>query len=245
MRALMIGATSGMGRAMARLMAARGDSLHLLGFDMEDLEKTAADLRARSAGANVTLGLCNLENPEEFEPAIAKAEEALSGLDTVIITAGMFGTQEKLESDLVFASRLLRVNFTNTIIFCEMARKRLIDRGGGTLCVFSSVAGDKGRKTQVIYGASKGGLSRYLEGLDLRYRSMGLKTVCVKPGFVNTPMTAGLKPPPFAGEPDEVAARALKAIDKGKPLVYCPWQWRCVMMIIRHLPRFVMRRVDF
>src|SRR5690606_38634357 len=105
---------------------------------------------------------------------------------------------------------------------CEAARRYLLGRGGGTLCVFSSVAGDRGRKPVVLYGATKAGLSRYLEGLDHRYRSHGLKVVCVKPGFVKTSMTEGLKPPPFAGEPEQVARQVVKAIDRGTPQVYSP-----------------------
>jgi len=140
---------------------------------------------------------------------------------------------------------VLTANFTNTIIFCEEARKRLLSHGGGTLCVFSSVAGDRGRKTTILYGSTKAGLSYYLEGLDHKFRSQGLKTVCVKPGFVKTGMTAGLKPPPFSGMPDAVAKRVLRAIDGGWPVVYAPLAWRFVMQVIRNLPRFVMRRVGF
>jgi len=97
----------------------------------------------------------------------------------------------------------------------------------------------------IIYGASKAGLSAYLEGLDHRYRAEGLVTVCVKPGFVKTGMTEGLEPPPFAGEPDQVARDVLRAIDRGRPVVYSPWIWGWVMWVIKGLPRFVMRRIGF
>src|SRR6185436_7087831 len=103
-------------------------------------------------------------------------------------------------------------DFTNTVLFCEAARKRLLSRGGGTLCVFSSVAGERGRKPVILYGAAKAGLSRYLEGLDHKFRSAGLRVVTVKPGFVKTGMTAGLPSPPFAGEPEGVAKTVLAAI---------------------------------
>ena len=111
--------------------------------------------------------------------------------------------------------------------------------------MFSSVAGERGRKTVGIYGASKAGLSHYLESLDHKYRDQGLVTLCVKPGFVKTGMTEGLKPPPFSGEPGEVAQRVIRAIDGQAPLVYAPFMWRWVMLVIKFLPRFVMRRVGF
>jgi short-subunit dehydrogenase len=163
----------------------------------------------------------------------------------VVVTAGLYEQQEKLEEDAALTARLLAVNFTNTVLFCEEARRRLLKRGGGKLCVFSSVAGERGRKPVVLYGATKAGLSRYLEGLDHRYHERGLRVICVKPGFVKTGMTQGLKPPPFAGEPEPVARRVLGAIDRGTPVVYAPGAWRWVMCVIRALPRAVMRKVKF
>ena len=112
-------------------------------------------------------------------------------------------------------------------------------------CVFSSVAGERGRKPVALYGAAKAGLTRYLEALDHKFRAQGLRTVCVKPGFVKTSMTDGLPAPPFAGEPEAVARRVLRAIDRGEPVVYVPGAWRWVMLVIRSLPRSVMRRVGF
>jgi NAD(P)-dependent dehydrogenase (short-subunit alcohol dehydrogenase family) len=247
MKVAFLGATRGMGRALARLMAARGDALFLLGRDSAELEKSAQDLVSRgpAAGGRPGHAACDLDRPEQFAPALDAAEAALGGLDAVVVTAGLFATQERLEQEPELAHALLRANFTNTVVFCEEARRRLLARGGGTLCVFSSVAGDRGRKPVVLYGAAKAGLSRYLEGLDHRFRAQGLRTVCVKPGFVKTSMTEGLRPPPFAGEPEPVARAVLRAIDRGTPVVYAPGIWRLVMLVIQHLPRFVMRRVGF
>jgi NAD(P)-dependent dehydrogenase (short-subunit alcohol dehydrogenase family) len=107
------------------------------------------------------------------------------------------------------------------------------------------VAGERGRKPVVLYGAAKAGLTRYLEGLDHRFHAAGLRVVCVKPGFVRTSMTEGLPAPPFAGEPGPVAATVLCAIDRGTPVVYAPPIWRLVMLLIRGLPRAIMRRVPF
>lgn len=248
MKFAFLGATKGMGRALARLMAARHDELFLLGRDEGELEASVNDLVARGAkplSAGRSFAQCDLSNPTTFGPALDAATDTLGGLDAVIVTAGMFASQEELEADTSKALELCRVNFAHTLGFCEEARKRLLDTGGGKLCVFSSVAGDRGRKPVVIYGASKAGLSAYLEGLDHKYRAQGLVTVCVKPGFVKTGMTEGLSPPPFAGEPEQVARQVLKAIDRGKPLVYTPGMWRWVMFVIRRLPRFVMRKIGF
>lgn len=246
----LLGATRGMGRALARLLAARGDALHLLGRDADELAKSAADLEQRGAGGAVGTSLCDLEQPAGFDAALAAAEERLGGLDLVVVTAGLFATQEALEADRELTRRLLDVNFARTVEFCELARRRLLAgaaAGGGraTLCVFSSVAGDRGRKPVLLYGAAKAGLAGYLEGLDHKFRLDGLEVVCVKPGFVKTGMTAELDPPAFAGEPEAVARRVLKAIDRGTPVVYAPAIWRWVMLVIRALPRGVMRRIGF
>ncbi len=242
-----LGASKGMGRALARRMAARGDRLFLLGRDVEDLGRSARDLEARAGEAPAAVGvaLCDLERPDTFVAALDAAATALGGLDTVVVTGGMFATQEKLEADTELARRLLAVDFANTVVFCEEARRRLLAQGGGTLCVFSSVAGERGRKPVVLYGAAKAGLTRYLEGLDHKFRAQGLRTVCVKPGFVRTGMTEGLRPPPFAGEPEGVAALVTRAIDRGQPVVYAPGIWGLIMLVIRWLPRFVMRKIGF
>jgi short-subunit dehydrogenase len=241
-----LGATKGMGRALARLMVQRGDRLHLLGRDADELARCARDLEARAPSpTNVGHSLCDLERPETFGPALTAADEALDGFDTVVVTAGIFATQDRLESDRDLTRRLLVVDFAHTVVFCEHARTRLLVNGGGTLCVFSSVAGERGRKPVLLYGSAKAGLTRYLEGLDHKFRANGLRTVCVKPGFVRTSMTEGLPAPPFAGEPEAVAAAVLKAIDRGTPVVYVPGIWAIVMFVIRQLPRSIMRRVGF
>lgn len=245
MNVVILGATQGMGQAVARQMAARGDTLFLLGRESGALDRCAKDLEARSGRAPAGTAFCDLRNTECFAPALDAAWKALGRVDAVIVTAAVFDTQERLEQDRAKCAEMLTVNFANTILFCEEARRRLLAQGGGTLCVFSSVAGDRGRKPVILYGATKAGLSYYLEALDHAHRRNGLVVVCVKPGFVKTAMTAGLKAPPFAGEPDAVARDVIRAIDRGTPVVYTPEPWALIMLIIRHLPRFVMRRIGF
>jgi len=245
MKVAILGATKGMGRALARAAAERGDEICILGRNSVDLERSVADLRVRGAGDSVGSVACDLEKPGMFGPAIDAAREMLGGLDAVVVTAAIFASQEELEADPELAERLLRIDFSNTVLFCEAAKKALLQEGGGTLCVFSSVAGERGRKPVIIYGAAKAGLTHYLEGLDHKHRADGLRVVTVKPGFVKTSMTAGLEPPPFAGEPDAVARRVLGAIDRGVPVVYAPAPWRLIMAVIRALPRALMRRLNF
>ncbi|MEQ1910986.1 MAG: SDR family NAD(P)-dependent oxidoreductase [Vicinamibacterales bacterium] len=243
---VVLGGTKGMGRAVARRLAARGDRVHLLGRDPAELARCAADLAARMPiPSPVSYSVCDLERPDSFPSTVAEASTALGGFDTVVITAALFATQARLETDRAFTQRLLTVNFAHTILLCEHFREYLLGRGGGTLCVFSSVAGDRARKPIVLYGASKAGLSAYLEGLDHKFRNAGLRTVCVKPGFVRTAMTEGLPEPPFATDPDSVAATVVRAIDRGTPVVYAPPIWALVMLVIRWLPRSVMRRLGF
>lgn len=235
-----------MGRAVARRIVERGDDVFLLGHEAEELAASAGDLTQRHPkGKKAGSAFCNLEKPESFVAALDAADQALGDFDTVIVTAAMFATQEVLEEDIELAHRLAMVNYTNTVVFCEHVRKRLLSRGGGRLAVWSSVAGDRGRKTNGIYGSSKAGISLYLEAMDHKWSASGLSAICIKPGFVKTGMTAGLKPPPFAGEPEQVAADALAAIDNRTPMIYTPKMWWLVMLVIRLLPRFVMRKIGF
>jgi decaprenylphospho-beta-D-erythro-pentofuranosid-2-ulose 2-reductase len=247
LKVVILGGTKGIGRALARRLAARGDRIHLLGRDVTELARCAADLQARTPApaSPVTYSICDLDRPDTLAPAVDAAAGALSGFDTAIVTAGLFATQSQLEQDAAFTQRLLTVNFAHTVLLCEYLRTYLLARGGGTLCVFSSVAGDRARKPVILYGAAKAGLSAYLEGLDHKFRSAGLRTICVKPGFVRTAMTEGLPEPPFAADPDQVAAIAVQAIDRGTPVVYAPSIWSLVMLVIRWLPRAAMRRIGF
>ena len=256
MNLVVLGGTKGMGRALSRLCAEHGDRLFLLGRSVADLERSSADLQLRaalgapdSADAKQTpFARCDLEDPQTFVPALDAAAAFFGGhIDAIVVTAGLFATQDQLEADAQLTERLLRVNFTNTVLFCEEARKRLLDQGGGTLCVFSSVAGDRARKPVVLYGASKAGLSAYLDGIDHKFHSQGLRVICVRPGFVKTGMTAGLRPPPFAGEPQQVAQDVRRALCSRDPnaVVYTPRIWQLVMTAIATLPRPVMRRINF
>ena len=197
MKVALAGGTRGIGRALARLLVERGHLVVLLGRDRAQLERSAADLAARSGGGQVGWAPLDLQRPEGFAGALDIADAVAGGIDTLVVTAADFAPQEDLEDDPERLRRLLDVDFTGTVLLCEEARRRLLQRGGGTLCVFGSVACDRVRKPVVLYGAARAGLAHYLEGLDHRYRLAGLRVVTVKPGFVRTGMTEGLPEPPF------------------------------------------------
>ncbi len=245
MKFVILGGTKGMGRALARRLADRGDGLFLLGRNADELQRSANDLELRGNVKQVETALCDLADPDQFEPALAHAWQSLGRVDGVVLSAATFAPQAELANDAQRCAQLLQINFSHSVLFCEAARRRLLDQGGGTLCVFSSVAGDRGRAPVAIYGATKAGLSCYLEALDHAYRRKGLKVVCVKPGFVHTDMTQGVSAPPFASYPEAIAPRIVRALDRGIPVVYAPWIWRWIMRIVRWLPRFILRRLHF
>jgi decaprenylphospho-beta-D-erythro-pentofuranosid-2-ulose 2-reductase len=244
MKAAMVGATRGMGRALARRLAERGDALFLLGRDEAELALSARDLEARGA-PSVSHARLDLGEPAGFTAALDAADHALSRFDALVVTGGLFARQAELAADPARLAALLHANFTGTVLLCQQAAERMAARGGGLVCAFGSVAGDRARRSNYLYGASKAGLAVALDGLDLAYRDRGVRVLCVKPGFVRTAMTAGLPVPPFAGEPDAVARRVVAAMDAGRHQIYAPGIWRVVMLVIRALPRAVLRRVQF
>lgn len=246
-RVAFVGATQGIGRAVARACAERGDTILLLGRDQNDLERSAEDLRVRGASRVETWvwDLAESTNPQE---RLATCFRTHFRPNIMVISAADFFRQVDLEDDpeaYERTERLLELNFVRTVLFVEAVRKDFLRHGGGTICVFGSVAGDLPRKPAYLYGATKAGLGHYLEGLDLRYRGDGLRVVLIKPGFIRTRMTVDAAPPPFASDPEQVVGPILRAIDRGRPVVYVPAVWGWILAVLRLLPRFVRRRLEF
>jgi decaprenylphospho-beta-D-erythro-pentofuranosid-2-ulose 2-reductase len=244
-RVLILGATSAIAHAFARRKAAEGAALVLAGRRADQLEANAADLRARGA-SQVDVVTADLGDMERIAETAALCRSALSAFDEVLLAYGILGDQAQAETDLTTARAMIDVNFTSAALWLlELLRERPADRPL-TILVIGSVAGDRGRKSNFVYGAAKGGLERFVEGLQHANAASNARIVLIKPGFVDTPMTEGIanKGGPLWATPDAVAGDIVKAAKSGKAVVYTPWFWWGIMTIIRNVPRVIFNRVN-
>lgn len=242
-RILILGATSAIAERWARLRAGRGDRLLLVARDPDKLAAVAADLRARGA-AEVLTAASDLADTGAAAGRFAEFVECLGGLDMMLVAYGVLGDQAAAQQDPTRLEQGLRANFLSAVVWCELAAGRFEQAGRGTLVALSSVAGDRGRRSNYAYGAAKAGLSAFLEGLAHRFAGTAVTVVSVKPGFVDTPMTAHVaKGGPLWATPEQVAADIEKAIARRRPVVYTPWFWWAIMLIIRNLPRPIFNRM--
>lgn len=243
-RVIVLGATSAIAQATARRYAAEGGSLLLAGRDAQKLETIATDLRARGAAA-ATVETLDLARPVDAAAQLGAMAARIGGVDDVLLAYGVLGDQARAENDLDEARRLLAVNFTSAAEWCLAAANLLEAQGRGTLLVIGSVAGDRGRQSNFVYGAAKGGLGVLVQGIAhrLALRGNGARAVLIKPGFVDTPMTAYLaKGGPLWASPDAVAGVIHRAAYDGGPVVYAPWFWRFILLIIRLVPASIFHK---
>jgi decaprenylphospho-beta-D-erythro-pentofuranosid-2-ulose 2-reductase len=241
-KVLVLGATSAIAQATVRLLAARGASLYLVGRNAERLEAVAKDARTRGA-ARVESEAVDLDDLTRHEALVERAGTALGGLDGALIAHGILGDQKAAERSFSETEKVLRTNFLSAVSLLTPLANRFEAQKAGTLVVISSVAGDRGRQSNYVYGASKGALSVFLQGLRNRLARSGVAVVTVKPGFVDTPMTADLKKNALFASPEKVARGLLRAADKGRDEVYLPGFWRLIMFIIRSIPEGVFKRL--
>ncbi|MEL6473952.1 MAG: SDR family NAD(P)-dependent oxidoreductase [Pseudomonadota bacterium] len=246
-RIVILGALSAIAEATARQLAANGASLALVARDGERLAAVADDLRVRGATL-VTEHVLDLVDHEDKSAALADITEALGGLDGALLFYGVLGDQDNANSSPQEVRRIIDVNFTSAAEWTTAAATRLKESSADRPCLvaISSVAGDRGRRSNYAYGAAKGGLSVFLQGLAHRFADEGrIHAVALKLGFVRTPMTAHLKTSgPLWADPDDIAKIVLRAMKKGGPIQYGPGFWRLVMLAIRSTPSFVFNRVN-
>ncbi len=232
---LVLGALSAIAQAVARLHAERGDHLVLVARQEARLAQNAEDLRAR--GAKVDVAATDLSITQNAQAQFDGWLAELGGIDVVYLFYGYLGEQARAEADLAEAMRIITTNYTSAAAWSLLAAARLARQKAGALVVISSVAGDRGRQSNFIYGSAKGGLSLLVQGIAHRLADTGARAVVVKLGFVDTPMTDHMDKKGFLwAKPKGIAPRIVQAAHKGPPIQYVPWFWRFIMLIIRFMP---------
>lgn len=241
-RIVIVGATSAIAREAARALARRNASLFLVARDANKLEAVAADLRVLGAKAvhTATADLASTTGHEQWWP---KALAALGEPDAVLIAHGTLGDAERARHDAAHTTEILTTNFLSTAAMLAPISTWFEQRRSGVIAVIGSVAGDRGRQSNYVYGASKGGLDIFLQGLRNRLFHSGVDVVTIKPGFVDTPMTAHLPKTPLYASPEAVAGGIVSAMENGRDIVYLPFFWRWILLIIRLIPEFVFKRL--
>lgn len=245
MKIVVVGATSAIAEHCCRLWAADGPvEFVLVARDMAKLERIAADLRVRGAGATVSTVKGEFHDPAGIKALVDQA--AVSGpIDMALIAQGWLADQTSSQTDLAFLNESLQINTVSPALFAEAFAQHFATVGRGTIGIIGSVAGDRGRKANYSYGASKGFLARYAEGMDHRFAGTGVKIVLIKPGPTDSPMTADLKAKgKRVAATADVARTIVAGMKVGKPVIYAPPIWRIIMLIVRHIPRFVFNKLS-
>jgi decaprenylphospho-beta-D-erythro-pentofuranosid-2-ulose 2-reductase len=242
-RALLIGGSSEIGLAIVRRLAADGPvSAVLLGRDDDRLRSAAADLQ-RVGVDPVARVTTDADDPDSHERAIADAFERSRGVDVAVLAVGVLGAQAGLDANTAQAEEVMRVNFVGAGSLMLHTLRRLRAQRSGTLVVLSSVAGERVRSSNAIYGAAKAGLDALAQGLGDATADDGVRVLVVRPGFVTTKMTAGLKPAPFATTADAVAEATVAALAGRAHTIWVPSRLRWIFALLRHVPRAVFRRL--
>ena len=238
-KVLIIGATSAIAEACARVWAQRGDRVFLAARGAQQLQSVADDLRTRGAGF-VGHRVFDATHFAEHAALLAEATQAMGGLDTVLIAHGTLSDQPRAQTDVAYALKEIEINGASVVALMTLAGEQLAAQGRGCIGVLSSVAGDRGRQSNYVYGSAKALVSAFASGLRQRLHKVGVSVVTIKPGFVDTPMTAHLpKGGPLWAKPEQVARDIVGGMDKGRSVVYTPGFWRLIMLIIKHIPEFV------
>ncbi len=241
---LIVGANSAIAERVARLVVTQGARLYLTGRNPENLDCIAADLSVRGAG-HVEIKRLDITSATAIVSLIEHATQTLDGLDIVIVAAGLLPDQNQVNTDANRLRETLEVNAISTMVILNEAATFFEQQGHGQIVAIGSVAGDRGRATNYAYGAAKGALEIFMSGLRQRLHKSGVQVLLVKPGFVDTPMTADFPKGPLWASPERVAQDIVRAMAKGRSVIYTPWFWRWIMLVIRLIPEHLFVRLHF
>lgn len=244
---VVIGATSSIAEHCIRLWIRDSPTdIFLVGRDLEKLKKISIDLKVRSPKANIHTSLIDFLSPPAIENLATELCD-LHKLDIVLIAHGTLPDQQICQENAVASEQSLLINGVSPVLFAEAFSSRMERNGGGTIAVIGSVAGDRGRKSNYIYGSAKGLVTRYVEGMQHRFAltKSNVQAVLIKPGPTDTPMTASIKQ--SGGKlaaVEDVSATIVQGIASGKKVIYAPGKWAIIMMVIRNLPRIIFNKMD-
>ena len=242
---VIIGATSAIAEHCAKIwLENKAVDLTLLGRDMMRLDRVAADLKVRSPLSKIRTIQADFSAPRAITATVDDIVQS-GDVDIVLIAHGFLPDQDNCQNDLSSCHAALDINGVSPVLYAEAFAKHMAKANHGSIAFIGSVAGDRGRKSNYIYGAAKGLVTRYAQGMQHRFAGSGVHVILIKPGPTDTPMTAHLKHKGAKLAPvEDVAKQIVDAIMVGKPVVYTPAKWWAIMMIIRHLPAYVFNKIN-
>lgn len=239
---VILGASSSMAKAFARLLAERGAGLIYAGRDVEDLKIGASDAASRGARFAEAMAV-DMRDPDTFAPILDRMAKEDGSLNAAVFTGSM-PPQSDIDDQPEMISGVIADGYSGPATFLQSLAPMMEDRSSGTIVGVGSVAGDRGRLGNYVYGSSKAGFATYLSGLRNRLGRSGVHVVTVKPGMIDTSMTWGMDKLMFPGTPESVAADMIRAADKRRNVIYTPRIWQLVMLVIRNIPEMIFKKMS-
>jgi short-subunit dehydrogenase len=243
-RIAIIGATSSIAEHCARIWAQQGSvEFILVGRDQEKLEVISADLLVRSPNTKIEIATTDFIDPIAIQK-IVDSLFAISPIDIALIAHGTLPEQHDCQSNLALNFDTLEINGISPVLYAEAFAQHMAKLNQGSIAIIGSVAGDRGRKSNYVYGAAKGLVTRYAQGLQHRFAGTRVSVTLIKPGPTNTPMTTAMQGSEKFAAPEDVAKTIISGIDSKKAVVYAPSKWQLIMMVIQHLPSFIFNKMN-
>jgi decaprenylphospho-beta-D-erythro-pentofuranosid-2-ulose 2-reductase len=244
MKILIFGATSAVAQSFAAIYAKKGADIYLAGRTLDKLESVASNLKVLGA-KNIYVKTADHNKDLENGQITSDALGTLGELDIVLVAQGLLGDQEQGEKNFAIAYQIIEANYLSQVSILTHLTPIFEKQGSGVIAVISSVAGDRGRRSNFIYGSAKAGLSAYLSGLRQYLGKSNVTVLTVKPGPIDSPMTAHMKKGPIWSTPEKVASDIAKAVERKSPTLYTPWFWYFIMTIIKLIPEKVFKKLSF